>query len=603
MSSADTILDRSLDLFFTRNKTHYFVLALLFLGFILRTIAALNLNVAADDMHYAPHALDIWNVKLLGTVDQPPLWYYLTDFFYHIFGPTQYGSRFASVLFGTFTILLVYLVGLQLFSKKIALFAATFMAFSPFHIHLMMAEMDPTAVFFIFLSAYFLLRSLEERPSLFLLLSGISLGIAGLVKYYALIFTLPFIAYFFYRKSLHHFFSKQSFYLVLLFFGGFFICVLPSLIHNYFLYTQHHVLDFQFARFLNIGKEPFIGLSGIDDHFSFASLFGFSGHSSGLLTAGGFYLYHDAFLLFFGLLGFILLFRKQFNAFVFLFFVPFLPFLFLAGTSLIPKHFIFALPFFALSVGYFFSWLFERFSLKQIFIYGFFILYFVAMLLSFGWNYNSIYTESAVAQFMSASHTKIPQNSLIIVDSRVYRSITSWLLNQYPYLEANYFPTLLQQQSSLPGNAISTSVYFVECVPDNCGWSTVKDINASMEQLFTSVKKQGEYLGTFSEIRDVPFYVPGLSSVKPTPYFALYRLNILIKPAVLSFVEQTHWNYLQPVRYHSLDQFLFYYTPHTSFEQLLFSLGYFILVVSFIVALLSVFLVLFFYAETLHPKQ
>src|SRR3989344_961521 len=90
---ADKVIDR---VFSLEKKKIYLILIVLF-GLILRIIAARNITVSADDMHFTIHAIDFLKSGKLVTYDQSAsLWFYATDAFYGIFGINQIGSRMAA---------------------------------------------------------------------------------------------------------------------------------------------------------------------------------------------------------------------------------------------------------------------------------------------------------------------------------------------------------------------------------------------------------------------------------------------------------------------------------------------------------------------------
>ncbi|MBN2454481.1 glycosyltransferase family 39 protein [Candidatus Woesearchaeota archaeon] len=121
----------------------------------------------------------------------PPLFHFVSAAFYKLFGifgpeAAEFGLKMVSPLFGTLTLVFVYLIAKRLFSSKIAFFATIFMAFIPIHLYYSsLAFVEAFVTFFVAGSVYFML---EKR----VLLSGIFFGLAMLSKQNAL-FTFPLL--------------------------------------------------------------------------------------------------------------------------------------------------------------------------------------------------------------------------------------------------------------------------------------------------------------------------------------------------------------------------------------------------------------------------
>ena len=164
---------------------------MLIAGFILRFIAALNLDVLADDMVHASQSAGIISSLALSTHSNPPLFYCLTDLSFLTLGYTTLASRFFPLIFGTLIILLSFLITKELTSnEKVALFAAGFTAFSSFLIRNTFSEASLAIFFFSFLGIYLGLLFLKTEKLLFIMLSGMAFGVATLAKYNAPFFAL-----------------------------------------------------------------------------------------------------------------------------------------------------------------------------------------------------------------------------------------------------------------------------------------------------------------------------------------------------------------------------------------------------------------------------
>jgi 4-amino-4-deoxy-L-arabinose transferase-like glycosyltransferase len=149
------------------------------------------------------------------------------------FGLSAFSVRFASALFGSFTIILVYWLVVDLFnlfikeerlkkkSKITALMSAGMLAISPWHINLSRTATENTLVtFFIVLGVLLFLRYLKHNDLLLLFFSFISLFITLFIyqapRAFMPIF-IPFLAIIFWNKlkRLHKIFII-AFYLILI---------------------------------------------------------------------------------------------------------------------------------------------------------------------------------------------------------------------------------------------------------------------------------------------------------------------------------------------------------------------------------------------------
>src|SRR3989344_3209364 len=158
----NNFIDKILDFVFSKNNIKY-ILILFVLGFVLRGIVSVNSSPNADEMVHGTHALGIISSNKLQIMDQDAVWFYITDLFYNLFGKDLFGLRFASILFGALSIILVYLIGKKLFNERVALLSAFILTFSSYHVIMSLAEMDTSMMFFVLFSIYFLIRALKEE--------------------------------------------------------------------------------------------------------------------------------------------------------------------------------------------------------------------------------------------------------------------------------------------------------------------------------------------------------------------------------------------------------------------------------------------------------
>src|SRR3989344_2246048 len=270
MEQENQFVNKVVDVLFSKNNLKYLVI-LFILAFILRAIVANNIPPNADEMLHAPHAINFINSGKLQIMDQDPVWFFLTDLSYKIFGVSLFSARFLSVLFGSLSIIVLYLITKLLYDKKIALISSILLTFSPFHISMSLAEMDVAMAFFVLLSLFFFVKSLKEKNEKLLILCYIFLGIAILVKQIAITFIpVLIISYIYYKlKSKEKLNYKQvvNFIIIML------IISLPVLTFNYLLYQDKGLVDLQFSRFLGIAKETYAPIEATLKPFRFHDIF------------------------------------------------------------------------------------------------------------------------------------------------------------------------------------------------------------------------------------------------------------------------------------------------------------------------------------------
>lgn len=120
--------------------------------------------------------LPVASLKAFGDY-KAPLYTYLDVPFIGIFGKTTLGVRFPSALFGSLTVLLTYFLVCELFfksdnKKKLASWAAFFLAISPWHIQLSRAAYEANiATFFTILALFLFLKAKRTNARLFIVSS------------------------------------------------------------------------------------------------------------------------------------------------------------------------------------------------------------------------------------------------------------------------------------------------------------------------------------------------------------------------------------------------------------------------------------------------
>jgi len=104
-------------------------------------------------------------LQWIAKIDQhPPLYYLLLHYWVALYGDTPYAARLLSVLFGTATIPIMYLIGRRLSGPVMGLVAALLLAFSPFNIFYAQETRMYTLLAFNAAMAIYALASLLTDP-------------------------------------------------------------------------------------------------------------------------------------------------------------------------------------------------------------------------------------------------------------------------------------------------------------------------------------------------------------------------------------------------------------------------------------------------------
>jgi 4-amino-4-deoxy-L-arabinose transferase-like glycosyltransferase len=125
-----------------------------------------------------------------GHIFLSPIHYLMTLFLYSLFTPSLFLSRFITALFGTGSILFVYLLGKRFADSRIAFFAALLCAYNFLLIYMSrLAILETEVTFFMLAAVYFWFH----KNSRLTWISGVILGVATLTKVYAaaLLLILP----------------------------------------------------------------------------------------------------------------------------------------------------------------------------------------------------------------------------------------------------------------------------------------------------------------------------------------------------------------------------------------------------------------------------
>lgn len=623
----DRFMDRSLDIFFSPDKTKLYVLILFILGFIIRIIAANNMGLYADDAVHAVRAVGvIESGKLVEYGQSSILWYYMQESFYDVFGSSQLGSRMASVFFGSLSIILFYLFAKQVFkSKKIGLIAAVITTLSPFFVKMTLTEMDITVNFFIILSALFVFKFTESEKKSRLLAAAVFMGIAALIKIYAIFFAAAlffFLVYHFYSKKVS---LKKSLKLLFFFFIIIFLFFIPTLAHNYLLYKDKGFMDLMFTNYFKLGidkaKDYYgwnqgIGFESYTDYKGF-----FLGNQKNFAGIGGFYnlpgfmvmlglaLMEEPIILIFGILGILfLLYKKEWKYLIFfaLAFIP--PFVYLGSHIPMLKHFTFIPVLLVPAAAYLLSSLhdlikrkFPKFKLRYLLVL---LLLFNLIYLGnggFGGTRGEVFSKSGESQLIDFKNSGINSNSIVVVDSRIYRGYLSWMFYNRNYIESSMFFSLVEQ-SAQQSKQIPTDVYFVECVADDCGWGTIAsqpDFNKSTEEIVSWFKNNSDVVANIKSIArngeySFPLFYPNTAESE----YRVYKTTMNLGYVAPAMAKSTHNLLMYPIGYDTSIAPIFddYYT-YGFFDTFLDKVAHFILYLAFALSLITIIFLIHLFLE------
>jgi 4-amino-4-deoxy-L-arabinose transferase-like glycosyltransferase len=121
-------------------------------------------GMLASDHSLVEHQLLAWSMRL--------------------FGENHYGVVMKSVIAGTLTLPVVYLLGREMFNRRVGLIAMVLLTISYTHIHFSRILFTPVPTLIVTLLMYFVFRGLRTRRGLWFVLAGVMLGL-GLLVYYS----------------------------------------------------------------------------------------------------------------------------------------------------------------------------------------------------------------------------------------------------------------------------------------------------------------------------------------------------------------------------------------------------------------------------------
>jgi len=181
--------------------------------------------------------------------DHPPLVFSLQYLSMKIFGVSGFAARLPSALAGLLTILFVYLIGKNLYSRKIGLLSALTLTVSNYLIWISRtALLEAVMIFFVVLSIYFFIKAWSETK--YLIYWGVALGLAFLSKYIAFFLIPVYLIFILFKKR--HWLREKNLWL------GLILIVLifsPVIVYNGMMFSARGHFDMQFASLFGQSNE------------------------------------------------------------------------------------------------------------------------------------------------------------------------------------------------------------------------------------------------------------------------------------------------------------------------------------------------------------
>lgn len=559
------------------NKTTAILLVIFCLALILRIIAAYHMHVSTVEMIISIIPLNIISAGRLGTLDQAPLYFYLTDLSYTLFGGiTPLSLRLTNIVFGALSVVVIFMLAKELFhNRKVGLIAAFVAALSGFSISYNYV-MDTLSFFFALLSLFFFVKFIKgSNQSLYFSILFLALGI--LVSPYIIIF-MPIYAIIWYliwlhKKSLfgswtgNHALRQSVFTLVLRTLIFMVILLSPIFIYNYFTYTKLGISDVYFTEKFSLGNGNYGGtvnipwdIKGLTSLSTFKDIFNF-----------------DAIILLFGVLGIFLSLRKQQFANMVLLPSLILYYLYMAGEDGRPTFYIWVPLLLSIYAGYGILYFHEFVKKKITFRHSLSLLLIITVILS-GFIIKDIVQQrekSITLALRDYARNTIPDNAVIVTDPQIYPAITTWAFNDKHYLAGTQFLTLLNNGGNIPGERIEAPLYYIECGPGTrCGWR-VEDFN--------NLNRTGEEVSRFFQSA-----AKKTVEIKALDTITVYQTAIEIPSGLYDIIDQSHSFLYYPVGWQNLALSIDNYELTTFFDKTLNIIGLALLYVAVLCAVFSI---------------
>lgn len=155
---------------------------------LLRGANILNTSPYPDESLYLIDSLNLicndWVWPKESMLFQPPLFIYVQAIFIRLFGSGLEFTRYISVITGSLTVCLIYLLGKTMYDRRVGFLSAVFLGFLSYHIvYCRITQIEAIALFFITGTLYFFWKGYTEQKIIYYFAAGIFQGLAIDTKY------------------------------------------------------------------------------------------------------------------------------------------------------------------------------------------------------------------------------------------------------------------------------------------------------------------------------------------------------------------------------------------------------------------------------------
>ena len=174
-------------------KEPYIIISVVFIGLLVRLFYASYFPITRDEGAYIYDGLLIKEgfIPFKDFFTRSPVLIYTLSAFVAVTGKTIFAGRILSILCSLVSVFLFYLVGKELFGKRVAKIALFLFALLPSAVlQTIYAHTQPFLIFLLLLATYLFVVGFKNKKAAFFILSGLFLGLAILVRHSAAAYLL-----------------------------------------------------------------------------------------------------------------------------------------------------------------------------------------------------------------------------------------------------------------------------------------------------------------------------------------------------------------------------------------------------------------------------